>query len=481
MNLSKIFIISLTAISLFIFTASLAGSVLPTGTSEYEYIYDRIERAEALSFERYNYQLAPYFDSDFNYQPFSFLKKADDKKISLFSFIKEDYQAKQESHPLNFESIRGGFTTAPFKNSFIYANFILDEAKAKDENYTGKKWRSFAGGVDEAFFCFNSTKINLIVGRFSSFWGVRKSLVLSSANRLDGFGYSLKQGRLVLSYRLAKLNQTVTDLSYFNRYFAGHRLDIHLSSGLRIGLFESIIFGGSGRTIELNYLNPLIFFHSDQLNDKTNDNTFLGFDFTFKPKTGIKLYGQLLVDDFQIEKSNEGDNEPDQYAIHGGGYFVDLFGQLDIRAEYTRVTNWTFNQQYEHNRYINSNNPLADVLGNDYDQIKLSLSRWNNDNLKFSLNYVYLQLGEGSILTQWTAPWLVSPDNYSEPFPTGIIEKTSTFSLASEGFFMNHLYFNIEGGFEKINNYQHLENNSKNAGFIKIQLSSFFSTDINIE
>jgi len=51
--------------------ASLAG-VLPVGQVEYEFIYDRLERVDALTLDRYDYQLGPYqFDHEgFSFEPF---------------------------------------------------------------------------------------------------------------------------------------------------------------------------------------------------------------------------------------------------------------------------------------------------------------------------------------------------------------------------------------------------------------------------
>ena len=75
-----------------------------------------------------------------------------------------------------------------------------------------------------------------------------------------------------------------------NRFFAGHRLDIHFSRQLRIGFSETIIYGGPGRQIDLVYLNPIMAFHAAQLNEGINDNTLLGFDFSYTAARGVRFF-----------------------------------------------------------------------------------------------------------------------------------------------------------------------------------------------
>ena len=124
--------------------------------------------------------------------------------------------------------------------------------------------------------------------------------------------------------------------------------------------------------------------------------------------------------------------------------------------------------------------PLADVIDNDYDLLKMKLYNWLKPDKAVSFNFSYMRRGEGGIINQWTAPWLLSSDGYSEKFPTGTVEKTMTLSLSSEGFYFNHIYLNFETGFKKIKNYQHIPEADKTLQFINIKLSTFILTDINI-
>lgn len=479
--LTKLIILNFTSFLLAI--DGFSGALIPIGLDEYDFLYEAFERKETQALDSFDYQLAPYISTNnrFDYSPLSFLGNDRNDKMNLFIIGNENFSSEENNRLIAFESIRGGISVSPFRNIFVYSNFFLDEKKVKDSSYTGKKWRGLASGIEQSFVVYHSKALDIISGRFKSFWGIQKSLVLSGSNALDGLSYNIRWGKIVLSYRLAKLNPINNFLDsnlIENRYFAGHRLDLHINNRLRLAIFETIIFGGVGRNFELNYLNPILFFHADQLNDDVNDNTFLGFDFTYLPIRGLKLYGQVLVDDFQIEKKSQGDQEPNEYGLVVGGYLTEIDCSCDFRVEYVRVTNRTFNQVLERNRYVHEETPISFFNNNDFDRLRLKISKWINPFLKVGFNYSYTRQGEGKILDEWTQPWLAVQGNYHEPFPTGIVEKRHRLGSQLKGFFVNHFYLDFEVGIMLLKNIRHVEFENTTLKFVRFSFSTYFSTII---
>jgi len=229
-------------------SSSLTAQVIPAGHSEYDLLYDQIERIDALSVGRFDRQLGPYSFADLRVSPgpFAYLQSNDNRYLTIFGFGREQFDARRAARATAFESIRGGLVGAPLKNVYVYGQFVLDEQKADDPAYTGKKWRGLAGDVEDAYAFYTTDRLDLTVGRFGSFWGMRESLILGADQKLDGLAYAIRWGRFRLSYRMARLNplHVLTDSASIteNRYFAGHRLDIHLADDLRVGAFETIIF-----------------------------------------------------------------------------------------------------------------------------------------------------------------------------------------------------------------------------------------------
>jgi len=143
----------------------------------------------------------------------------------------------------------------------------------------------------------------------------------------------------------------------------------------RLGLFETVLFGGEGRPPELYYLNPLQFFHAAQLNENEDDNTILGLDFTLLPGQGFSSYGQVIVDDVQIDDKSPGDREPAEFGFLFG---VCKAGRVksavpDITLEYVRLTNRTYHQRDPRNRYLYRNHLIGHPLGPDADSLSLAV------------------------------------------------------------------------------------------------------------
>jgi hypothetical protein len=248
-----------------------------------------------------------------------------------------------------------------------------------------------------------------------------------------------------------------------------------------VGLFETIIWGGVGRSIEPAYLNPMLFFHAFQLNRNVNDNTFLGFDFDYKPIAGLDLYGQLMIDDFQIEKKSQGDQEPNEYGALVGGYFADFRPRWDLQCEYRRVTNRTYNQGYARNRYLYEGQVIGSSPGNDYDQSTVTLHKWISENLRSSLYLAYVRQGEGDPSDPWAEPWMDVTGHYSEKFPTGVVQKQFSIEAGLKGYLNQYVYVNLTGGLVHTQNYGRQSGVSRTDPQIRLTLSAFGSTRVSLK
>ena len=469
-------------------TVAADTGVLPVGQPEYDFHYELGVRVQATDPRKLDYQIGPYRIDQFRMagKPFTGLRYLQGSKITVFGFAAEDFRSVKDARAEAYESLRGGFAAVPYQNTFVYASFTLDEALAKDPDYNGKVWRGLAGDVDQAFVVYQKSKFTLLAGRFAGFWGPQKSLIFGKHQKLDGLAYTMRFGRIVVSYRLAQLNgfnpDVVDTVGLFqNRYIAAHRVDVHLRDNLCIGGFEAVLFGGAGRTIDAFYLNPLLFLHGTQLNKGTNDNTVIGFDFSWQPWRNYSLYGQVLIDDLQIDSETAADKEPAEYGVIGGIYAANVLPHIDLKAEYTRVTNWTFNQMLPRNRYLNDGKPIGDVRGNDYDLAQLWVYYWFwPRHLRCNLSASYYRQGEGRITADWTSPWSDAEGDYDEPFPTGIVEKTMTFSAGVRGFVGEHGFVDIEAGLDRVTNRFHIEGEDKTLPFVKLTMSAFIFSPLDV-
>ncbi len=456
---------------------STTAEPLPLGIPEYDLVYDRLERQWAMSADKADFQLGPYRLDHIqpDSTPYRWLTSHTDESIWLFGIGNSSLAARKQAATVGLESLRGGVALQPRPWLSIYGHFALDEALARDSTYTGHTWRGLAGDVEQMFAGVKTGGFDGLFGRFSTFWGERRSPLLAPGQALDGLSVGYRYGRLKLTYlitRLDGLSPERDSVSEFeNRFLAGHRLDIHAADWLQIGLFETVIFGGPGRTVELTYLNPLLFFHAWQLNEGTDDNTILGGDVSLHPTNNVRLYSQVVVDDFQVDDDKQSDQEPNQIAWLAGGYVADVLPDLDFRLEYSRVNNWTFNQPLERNRYLLNGKPLGAASGNDYDQLTLKGIWWPTATSQLFAEADLLRRGEGRIDADWSAPWLDTDGDYSESFPSGTVERTQRFTIGGKGLVWSHLYVDISGGIELIQNTGHVDGDDRDLPFVNLRFS----------
>lgn len=344
------------------------------------------------------------------------------------------------------------------RDFFFSTRYTVESALEDNPRYQGKKWRGFGGYGTSVYGAYRTEKLNINFGRRRLNWGPGKtgSMILS--------GYSMPYDGLELSYNIHRSiqlsavsivldSQRDSTGAYEQRYLSGHRLIIKPYSRLTLGFSEFVIYGGVGRNPEVYYALPLFFLHGAQLNQGLDDNTLIEADFRLNLMSATQIYGQLLIDDIQVESKTRADNEPSEYGLllglfHAGIPALELF---DIRIEYARVTNWTYNQPHDRNKYLNRGYEIGHPLGNDGDMIYTALTCRPSTKLICELEYSYRRNGEGSIEAVWDEPWMDVPE-YSEDFPTGVVEKTHELKGSLEYLHNNHLLGSISAWYGDVSN-----------------------------
>lgn len=389
----------------------------------------------------------------------------EDIKFDFEIDFSENFQGRSKERSTYREKI--GLSAGLRLNRYFSAHtrYIIDEDLAKDPTYTGKVWRGFAGYASQSYICFDLPDVSFFLGRDNTSWGESRqsSLILS------GDGFPVDMFRLQGEWGMLKFSSFAgvlspmettdsTGTSYINRYLSGHRLSFIPCSWLQFGLSETVVYAGEGRNLEIYYLIPFIWYHGVQLNERRDDNTFFSLDFNFRPLRNLILYGELLIDDIQIEDKVETDREPDELGFVGGMNLVNiLLPGMGFNFEYLKVTNWTYNQNREYNRYLHKNRTIGSGLGNDADIFSFSLSGWIKEGLRFGFSCCLARQGEGRIDANWTRPWLETEGEYKEKFPTGIVEEKKTSSGFLEYSWNNDLRFRLFGKYTDISNKDNIE------------------------
>ena len=89
------------------------------------------------------------------------------------------------------------------------------------------------------------------------------------------------------------------------KHGAFHYLDFQANKNLTFGLFEGIIWQSSDenyeRGFDVHYLNPIIFYRPVEFSKHSPDNALMGLNIRYNWNK-INLYGQLLIDDLNINR-----------------------------------------------------------------------------------------------------------------------------------------------------------------------------------
>jgi hypothetical protein len=156
------------------------------------------------------------------------------------------------------------------------------------------------------------------------------------------------------------------DSLYPKKYLALHHLSFDVTNNFNIGVFESEVSGGPGRGLELQYLNPVIFYRAIEQQVGSTDNALLGLDFKWNIKHRAQLYGQLVLDEFKLSEIRAGNGWwANKQAVQLGGKLLDVAGvrNLDLQLEFNFIRPYTYQHVTAYTDYQHYQQPLAHPMG----------------------------------------------------------------------------------------------------------------------
>ncbi|MCD6594966.1 hypothetical protein J7L68_04740 [bacterium] len=354
--------------------------------------------------------------------------------------------------------------------------YRMDSGYYSNPNYYGARWARVAGKSDQVYVRWSGKNTYFQIGKDYLKTGLgmafsgnkpyeRIQTEFNFGNHLNVF-WSIGQ---LDNY--VEIRDTIKDI--YNRYIAVHRVRLKWTH-FEVGFSELMLFGGMGRQIEMYYLMPFYAFHGEQLNHPWDDNTLWSLDMkVLMPPFRFRAEG--ILDDFQIDHEVPEDREPTEagFAVQADYSLMSKPVFITQSLRYEMVLPRTFNQEKPWNRYLYENQPLGAILGNDFDKIS------TRTNLYGSFYSGYLELyhirnGEGRIDDIWTEPWLDT--DWSENFPTGVVERRTGFEIS---FWLDGLNWDIKNfsgqfsiynrfQFEKISNLENVDKNDENRWELKM-------------
>jgi hypothetical protein len=327
----------------------------------------------------------------------------------------------------------------------------IDTRLKYDPDWFGKQDRAIAGRTAEAYVSAQWKLVEVFFGRLDRNWGpagIQGLLLSDDPYGLDHFAFSFGSAKLRLETIATQLDDRRDTSGVVHRYMSQHRLLLR-PARWSFALWEGSVLSGPDRSFETWYLNPLNAGILEQWNNGGNVNSFVGLD--FERRGAVTPFGQLMLDDIQVDRANAGDKKPISYGLTVGAKGGIGGGATSWQFYYTRVTNLTYRN--EDSLQV----PLYHSLGtgrnfDDYDQATLTLGVLPRDGLLLSPEITYLRQGEGD-------PRLPHPPVSAYPTtPTifaGVVERTVRLALAGRYAASGRVDVSFNAGVHRISNFEH--------------------------
>ncbi len=182
------------------------------------------------------------------------------------------------------------------------------------------------------------------------------------------------------------------------------------------------------RDVEPLYLNPFVPTIIAERHVGNQDNNMISFDGAwFLPRPRLKLYAEVLFDDFSFAKDLF-ENWGNKWGVLAGAFIVDPFGlkNTDVRLEAVRIQPFVYSHRTPINTFSNYDNTMGHWLGPDADDWYIEFGHQPHRNVRWSVSFEQRRraandIQEGS-----------RPADGRIKFLDGVVERTRHYGLAAE-------------------------------------------------
>ncbi|HWA59176.1 MAG TPA: hypothetical protein VG692_18125 [Gemmatimonadales bacterium] len=291
--------------------------------------------------------------------------------------------------------------SARFGEAIAVSRPILEPRLADDPEWTGRRNLKVTGRMAEAYVAGQWRWVQVFYGQMERNWGPAgvDGIPLSGASYgRPEIGLVLGSGTVRLTALASDLRSTTDSLgTIYQRYFFAHRIDARLSRRLHLGLWETVVVAGEGRTFDGRFRNPvslLLLANQYGLGDREN-NLMIGLDWDWWAARGLLVSGQLAIDDLQYQHRSGPTRYPDRYA-----FTLGVSGALgraaSWRALYTQVSSLAFRTFDPAQDFLDGGVGIGRTY-DDYDQAVLRVGLPLRQRWIISPEVMLIRQGEGRI------------------------------------------------------------------------------------
>ncbi|KAB2814509.1 hypothetical protein [Phaeocystidibacter luteus] len=189
----------------------------------------------------------------------------------------------------------------------------------------------------------------------------------------------------------------VVNLNPGNRrkWISSHYLSWDVTEKLNLSFYEAIVYGSDTTNggLDVSYFNPIIFYRpiEDQIDSRLG-NALLGMNASYKFDGGHTVYGQFVLDEFNLSALRENNGSWLNKFGYQLGYRFDhnitTHDRLSILAEWNEVRPFTYTHRNVLTNYAHFSQPIAHPLGSDFSEIVLR-GAWYHKRWTTQLHFSY--------------------------------------------------------------------------------------------
>ncbi len=156
------------------------------------------------------------------------------------------------------------------------------------------------------------------------------------------------------------------------KYTASHALSWNINKRWNVALYEMVVWQDrdsmNHRTLDINYLNPIIFYRPLEYSVGSPDNVIVGMSFRYKINDQWQLYGQFALDEFNLELIKQKKKWwANKYGGQLGIKVWDIGWQgLSIQTELNVVRPFTYTHGSPVQSWTHWNQPIAHPMGANF-------------------------------------------------------------------------------------------------------------------
>jgi hypothetical protein len=359
-----------------------------------------------------------------------------------------------------------GFYTFLTDNQSILPSYVQDQMRINPVIPHEGFWKTFKrDGVDflqaRAYIDFNLSKhIYMQFGNDRTFIGNGyRSLILSDYSPPNLFlRTNVKVWKINYLFQLNRLTADAygtffggsTSPAYPVKYMAFHQISVNVGRKLNIGLFESVVFSprdSSKSSFDIGYLNPVIFYRALEQQSGSPDNVLVGGDFKWNVARRLSLYGQLLIDEFNLKQVKAGTGWwANKFGGQGGIKYIDVanIDNLDLQLEVNVVRPYTYSHDTPYDNYSNYRQPLAHPLGANFREIVAIIRYQPLPRLNLVAKTFYAKVGRDTTGVNWGSDILKNNKTRQSDYGNSIgqgVKNTIAFVDLTASFQLRHNLF----------------------------------------